>query len=113
MKTKAKVMIIRKSQVIEETILLNKIRRNQTRDQEVQKELEKDKEQAQKNNRIVYIEGRIYISNNRKIQKQVIWENHNLADVGYLEQQRILELIKRNYQQPKLKEISRNIFKDI
>ena len=106
-------MIIRKSQVIEKTILLNKIRRNQTRDQEVQKELKKDKEQAQKNNRIVYIEGRIYISNNRKIQKQVIWENHNLADVGYLEQQRILELIKRNYQQPKLKEISRNIFKDI
>ena len=37
----AEVIMLRKSQVVEEIILLDKIRRNQTRKQEVQKELEK------------------------------------------------------------------------
>jgi len=63
----AKVIIIRKSQVAEETILLNEIRINQTREQEVQKEPEKNKGQVWENNKIVYVEGRIYIPNNRKI----------------------------------------------
>ena len=63
----ARVVMIRKNQVVEETILLEEIKRNQIREQEVQKELEKDKGQAWKDNRIVYIKGRIYIPNNRKI----------------------------------------------
>ena len=60
MKTKVEVVIIRKSQVIEETTLLDEIQRNQTKKQKIQRELEK-------NDGIVYAEGRIYISNNRKI----------------------------------------------
>jgi len=60
MKTKVEVVIIRKSQVIEETTLLGEIQRNQTKKQKIQRELEK-------NDGIVYAEGRIYISNNRKI----------------------------------------------
>ena len=60
MKTKVEVVIIRKSQVIEETTLLDEIQRNQTKKQKIQRELEK-------NDEIVYAEGRIYSSNNRKI----------------------------------------------
>lgn len=60
MKTKVEVVIIRKSQVIEETTLLGEIQRNQTKKQKIQRELEN-------NDGIVYAEGRIYISNNRKI----------------------------------------------
>ena len=41
-----KVIMLRKNQVREETTLLDKIRRNQTREQEVQKELDKDNRQA-------------------------------------------------------------------
>ena len=40
------VVIIRENQVVEEIILLKEIKRNRTTKQEVQKELEKDKEQA-------------------------------------------------------------------
>ena len=40
---------------------------------------------------------RIYALNNRKIQEQILQENHDLVDIEYPEQQRILELIKRNY----------------
>ena len=92
--------MLRKNQVREETTLLDKIRRNQTREQEVQKELDKDNRQAQKDNRIVYMEGKIYILNNQKIQEQILQEYHELADVGYLGQQRMLKLIKRNYWWP-------------
>ena len=46
----AEVVVIRESQVLEETTLLKEIRRNQTREQNIQKELEKDKRQAQEDN---------------------------------------------------------------
>ena len=63
----AEVIVIRGNQVVKESTLLEEIRRNQTREQEVQKELEKNEEQAWEENGIVYVEGRIYASNNKKI----------------------------------------------
>jgi len=42
----AEVTLIRKNQVVEETILLEKIWRNNIKEQEVVKELEKNDEQA-------------------------------------------------------------------
>ena len=30
---------------------------------------------------IVYMEGQIYISNNKKLKEKILQENHNLADV--------------------------------
>jgi len=52
---KAEMVFIRKSQVVEKTTLLDEVQRNQMKEQEIQKELEKD-------NRIVYVEERIYMS---------------------------------------------------
>ena len=46
----------------------------------------------------------IYISNNRKIKERILQENHDLTDIGHLEQQRMMELVKRNYWWPGLKE---------
>ena len=57
----------------------------------------KDNGQVWKDNRIVYIKERIYVSNNRKIQEQVLQKNHDSVDIGHLGQQRMSELIKRNY----------------
>ena len=48
-------------------------------------------------NGIVYIEGRIYVPNNKKTREKILKENHDSMNVGYPEQQRMLELIKRNY----------------
>ena len=47
--------------------------------------------------RVVYIEGKVYVPNNKKIREEILKENHDLVDVGYLEQQRMWELLKRNY----------------
>ena len=63
----AEVTIIQRNQVVEETILLEEIQRNNTKEQKVLKELEKDEEQAWKDDEIVYVEERIYIPNNQRI----------------------------------------------
>ena len=68
---KMEAEVIMKSQIVEETILLDKIQRSQM------KELGKD-------DGIVYVKEGIYVPNNKKIQEQVLWENYNLADIGYL-----------------------------
>ena len=56
------VILLQRNKVVEETALLKEIWQN------------------------VYVNGRIYIPNNRKIQEQVLWENHDLIDIGHLEQ---------------------------
>jgi len=60
----AKVKMIQRNQVVEETTILEEIRKNKTKEQEVCKELEKEDSQSYEENRIVYMNGRIYILNN-------------------------------------------------
>ena len=67
------------------------------------KELEKKDGQSYEENRIVYMDGRIYILNNQKIRERILQENHELVDVGHSGQQRMMELIKWNYWWPGIK----------
>jgi len=53
---------------------------------------------------VVYMKGRIYVLNNKKIREGILKKNHDSADVGHLEQHRMLELLKRTYWWPGLKE---------
>ena len=53
---------------------------------------------------VVYMEGRIYVPNNKKIKEEILKENHDLVNVGHLGQHRMLELLKRTYWWPELKE---------
>ncbi len=48
-------------------------------------------------NDIVYVDGIIYIPNNKKIQEQILQENHDPVNIGHPGQQRMIKLIKRNY----------------
>jgi len=50
------------------------------------------------------MEERIYVPNNKKIREEILKKNHNLVDIGHPEQQRMSELLKRNYWWPGLKE---------
>ncbi len=59
--------MFRENQLVEETTLLERNQEENTREQEVQKKLEKENGQAQKDNRVVYMEEKIYVSNNWKI----------------------------------------------
>jgi len=49
------------------------------------------------------MEGRIYVPNNKKIKEEILKENHDLVDVGH-SGHRMLELLKRMYWWPGLKE---------
>ena len=46
---------------------------------------------------IVYMEERIYVSNNNKTREKILKKNHDSIDVEHTGQQRMLELIKQNY----------------
>jgi len=76
------------------------IKKIQTREQEVTKQLEKKDRQSWKENGIIYIDGKIYVPRNRQLQNEILSDNHNPLDVRYLGQHRIIELIKRNYWWP-------------
>ena len=68
----AEVKMIWRNQVVEETTILEEIRKNKTKEQEVCKELEKEDEQSYEENRIVYVNGRIYVPNNQKIRERIL-----------------------------------------
>jgi len=50
------------------------------------------------------MEGQIYIPKNKKLKEWILQENHDSVDVGHLGQQRMIELVKRNYWWPGFKE---------
>ena len=52
---------------------------------------------------MAYIEGRIYVPNNKKLRKEILKEHHDPADIRHLGQHRMLELLKRTYWWPGLK----------
>ena len=74
------------------------------KEHEVKQELKKGDGLAWEQDGITYLDGRIYIPNNRKIKEQILQENHDPVDVGHPGQKRIMELVKRNYWWPGLKE---------
>jgi len=77
--------MFRGNQLVEETTLLEEIQKNNIKEQEVQKELEKKDRQAWEDNRVVYIKERIYVPNNWKIWEQILQENHEPANVRHPE----------------------------
>ena len=86
-------------QVMEEGIQ-EPIKKIQTREHKVTRQLEKKDRQSWEENGIVYIDGKIYVPRNRQLRVEILSDNHNPPDVGHPGQHRIMELIKRNYWWP-------------
>ena len=96
--------MIKRKITIEESDILKTIKRNTTREKEVVQALKKKDGLTWEEDRVVYMEGKIYVPNSKKIREDILKENHNSMDVGHLEQYRMGELIKRTYWWPELKE---------
>jgi len=103
-KTMAEITMIKRKTTIEESNILKEIRRNTTREREVIQALEKKNGLTWKEDGIVYMDGRIYILNNRNTREMILNENHDKANIGHPGQHRMMELIKRTYWWPGLKE---------
>ena len=102
-RTTAEITMIR-NMIADECDVLKEIRRNNTREKEVVQVLEKQDGVTWEEDRVVYMEGRIYIPNNKRIREGILKENHDSVDVGHPGQHRMLELLKRTYWWPGLKE---------
>ena len=69
-RTTAEVIILKKAITTNKTEILEEIKRNNIREQEVIQALEKKDRLSWEQDGIVYMEGRIYIPNNKKIMTQ-------------------------------------------
>jgi len=103
-KTTARIMMLGQKVVPKEGDILKRIRKNNTREKEVTQAIKKGDGLAWEEDEVVYMEGRVYIPNNKDLKEEILREHHDPADVGHLGQYRMQELIKRTYWWPGLKE---------
>ena len=89
--------MLNRNQTTDNLDLLEEIQRNNTKEQEVQQALKKEDGLIWEQDGIAYIEGRIYIPNNKKLREKILWENHDFVNIEHLGQQRMIELLKQNY----------------
>ena len=102
-RTTAELTMLKRDKITNNDKIIKEIRRNNTREQEVQQLLKKEDGLTWKQDGIVYVEENIYIPNNQKLKKQILWENHDNMDIGHLGQQRIMKLVKQKYWWPEIK----------
>ena len=81
----AEITILKRYKLLEDSNLLEEIQRNNTRRHKVEQELKKENGLAWEQDGIIYIEGQIYILNNRKLKEQILQENHDPIDVEHSE----------------------------
>ena len=103
-RTIAEITMIKRKTTVEENNILKEIRRNAIREKEVVQALKKEDGLTWEEDRVVYIDKRIYIPNNKKIQEEILKENHDSVNIEHLDQHRMLELLKRMYWWLELKE---------
>jgi len=103
-RTMVEVTMLKRNQTMVNNLdILEEICRNNTREKEIQQALKKKDGLSWEQDGIAYMEERIYVPNNKRLKKNILWENHNRVDVRYPGQQRIMELFKLNHWWPGLK----------
>jgi len=83
----AEVTMLRRTTTTDDLEIMKEIKRNNTKEQEVVQALEKNDGLSWEEDGIVYVEGRIYIPNNKKLKEKILQENHDSVDVGHPGQQ--------------------------
>jgi len=96
-KTTVKITMLGRKVMTEESDIVKKIQRNNTREKEIIQALEKKDGLAWKEDGMAYMEERIYVPNNKKLREEILKEHHNSVDIGQLGQHRMLELLKGTY----------------
>jgi len=93
----AEITMLGRKTIADKLDIIKEIKRNNTREQEVVQALKRKDRLTWEEDRIVYIEERTYVPNNKKTRKKILKENQDSVDVEHPGQQRMLELIKQNY----------------
>ena len=103
-KIMGRIRVFDNRKMVEETDIIKRIIQNGTREKKVLQALQKNDGSAWEENGVVYMDGRIYVPNNKNIKEEILREHHDLAYIGHPGQHRMQELIKRTYWWPGLKE---------
>ena len=93
----AEITMIGRKMMAEECNVIKEIRKNSTREKKVVQALEKQDGLTWEEDGVVYMKGRTYMLNNKRIREEILKENHNSVDVDHPGQHRMLELLKRTY----------------
>ena len=88
----------------EEGDIIKKIWKNNIREKEVVQALEKNDGVTWEEDRVAYMKGRVYVPNNKELREEILREHHDPVDIGHSGQHRMMELLKRTYWWPGLKE---------
>ena len=96
--------MLKRNKTTDNLDILEEIKRNNTREHKVDQALKREDGLTWEQDGIVYMEEQIYIPNNKKLKEQILQKNYDPVDVGHPEQQRMIELVKRNYWWLELKE---------
>ena len=100
-KMTVKITMLGQKVMIEESGIIQK---NNTREKEIAQALEKKDGLVWEEDGVAYMKGRIYVLNNKKLREEILKEHHDPADIGHLGQYRMLELLKKTYWWPGIKE---------
>ena len=68
-RTTAEVTMLKRDKTMNNDEIVEEIQKNNTREQEMQQMLKKEDRSTQEQDKIVYIEGKIYIPNNKKLKE--------------------------------------------
>ena len=71
-RTTAEVTMLGRKIVAEEGDIIKKIQRNNTREREVVQALERNDGLAWEEDQVAYIEGRIYVPNNKELREEIL-----------------------------------------
>ena len=78
--------MLKRNKITNNLDLLEEIQRNNTREHEVNQALKRKDGLTQEQDRIIYMEGQIYILNNKKLKEQILQKNYDPIDIGHPEQ---------------------------
>jgi len=82
-RTTVEITMLERKTTAYELDIIKKIKRNNTREQEVVQALKKKDGLTWEEDGIVYIEGRVYVPNNKGTRENILKENHDSVDVGH------------------------------
>ena len=83
-KSTNKIKVFEERKRADESDILKKIRKNNTREKEIVQAMKREDGLAWKEDDVVYMEGRIYVPNNKDLKEEILREHHDLADVRHL-----------------------------
>jgi hypothetical protein len=102
-----------KLEITADATLLEDIKGCKRRESKVVQEMEKQPKKLWENDGVIYRNRKIYVANSQEIRDHILHKHHYSPDVGHPGIHQMLELVKRTFWWPTIKQTSNNMSKDV